>query len=54
MLVWNIHLEHLDSDALIPIQLIVTPNNINAAGIVVQYWTQKVHIAIWMGAPIFS
>ncbi|KAG6820604.1 hypothetical protein H0H93_014520 [Arthromyces matolae] len=27
---------------------IVTPNNINAAGVVVQYWTQKVHIAIWM------
>jgi yeast amino acid transporter len=29
--------------------LIVTPNNINAAGVVVQYWTQSVHIAIWMG-----
>ncbi|KAG6897466.1 hypothetical protein C0992_001241 [Termitomyces sp. T32_za158] len=29
--------------------LIVTPNNINAAGIVVQYWTQKVHVAVWMG-----
>ncbi|KAG5646639.1 hypothetical protein DXG03_002629 [Asterophora parasitica] len=29
--------------------LIVTPNNINAAGIVVQYWTRKVHVAIWMG-----
>ncbi|KAF8654054.1 hypothetical protein AX16_003589 [Volvariella volvacea WC 439] len=28
--------------------LIVTPNNINAAGIVVQYWTRSVHIAIWM------
>ncbi|TFK76493.1 dicarbixylic amino acid permease [Pluteus cervinus] len=28
--------------------LIVTPNNVNAAGIVVQYWTQSVHIAIWM------
>jgi len=28
--------------------LIVTPNNINAAGVVVQYWTTKVHIAIWM------
>jgi amino acid transporter len=28
--------------------LIVTPNNINAAGVVVQYWTNKVHIAIWM------
>ncbi|THH12746.1 hypothetical protein EW146_g7405 [Bondarzewia mesenterica] len=28
--------------------LIVTPNNINAAGAVIQYWTTKVHIAIWM------
>ncbi|KAF9532935.1 dicarboxylic amino acid permease [Crepidotus variabilis] len=28
--------------------LVVTPNNINAAGVVVQYWTHKVHIAIWM------
>ncbi|RDB21180.1 Dicarboxylic amino acid permease [Hypsizygus marmoreus] len=28
--------------------LIVTPNNINAAGVVVQYWTRHVHIAIWM------
>ncbi|KAH9484291.1 Dicarboxylic amino acid permease [Psilocybe cubensis] len=28
--------------------LIVTPNNINAAGLVVQYWTRSVHIAIWM------
>ncbi|KAF9005606.1 dicarbixylic amino acid permease [Cyathus striatus] len=28
--------------------LIVTPNNINAAGVVVQYWTRTVHIAIWM------
>ncbi|KAI0336423.1 dicarbixylic amino acid permease [Cubamyces sp. BRFM 1775] len=28
--------------------LIVTPNNVNAAGVVIQYWTQKVHIAIWM------
>ncbi|KAF8902130.1 dicarbixylic amino acid permease [Gymnopilus junonius] len=28
--------------------LIVTPNNINAAGVVVQYWTRSVHIAIWM------
>ncbi|KAG6818155.1 hypothetical protein H0H87_000060 [Tephrocybe sp. NHM501043] len=27
---------------------IVTPNNVNAAGVVVQYWTQKVHIAVWM------
>jgi len=28
--------------------LVVTPNNVNAAGVVVQYWTQKVHIAVWM------
>ncbi|KAA1469476.1 dicarboxylic amino acid permease [Dentipellis sp. KUC8613] len=28
--------------------LIVTPNNINAAGAVVQYWNQSVHIAVWM------
>ncbi|KAI0030743.1 dicarbixylic amino acid permease [Vararia minispora EC-137] len=28
--------------------LIVTPNNINAAGAVIQYWTTRVHIAIWM------
>jgi len=30
--------------------LIVTPNNINAAGVVVQYWpkAQEVHVAIWM------
>ncbi|KAF9451076.1 dicarbixylic amino acid permease [Macrolepiota fuliginosa MF-IS2] len=28
--------------------LIVTPNNINAAGVVIQYWTRAVHIAIWM------
>ncbi|TEB35891.1 dicarboxylic amino acid permease [Coprinellus micaceus] len=28
--------------------LIVTPNNINAAGIVVEYWTHKVHRAVWM------
>ncbi|KXN82072.1 Dicarboxylic amino acid permease [Leucoagaricus sp. SymC.cos] len=27
---------------------IITPNNINAAGIVIQYWTRSVHIAIWM------
>ncbi|KAG6854320.1 hypothetical protein C0991_008215 [Blastosporella zonata] len=33
--------------------LIVTPNNINAAGVVVQYWTQKVHIAVWMASVIF-
>lgn len=32
-----------------PRYLIVTPNNINAAGVVIQYWTQKVHIAVWMG-----
>jgi yeast amino acid transporter len=32
--------------------LIVTPNNINAAGVVVQYWTQSVHIAIWMGTCV--
>jgi len=29
--------------------LIVTPNNINAAGAVIQYWTRHVHIAVWMG-----
>ncbi|KAI0797635.1 dicarbixylic amino acid permease [Abortiporus biennis] len=28
--------------------LIVTPNNINAAGVVIQYWTRHVHIAVWM------
>ncbi|KAI0064602.1 hypothetical protein BV25DRAFT_1823006 [Artomyces pyxidatus] len=28
--------------------LIVTPNNINAAGAVIQYWTTKVDIAVWM------
>ncbi|EMD38505.1 hypothetical protein CERSUDRAFT_113683 [Gelatoporia subvermispora B] len=28
--------------------LIVTPNNINAAGVVIQYWTQHVNIAVWM------
>ncbi|KAJ6630751.1 dicarbixylic amino acid permease [Mycena sp. CBHHK59/15] len=30
--------------------LIVTPNNINAAGIVISYWTgaQSVHVAVWM------
>lgn len=27
---------------------IVTPNNVNAAGVVVRYWTQSVHIAVWM------
>ena len=35
-------------------QLIVTPNNINAAGVVVQYWTRSVHIAIWMGESTFA
>jgi len=34
--------------------LIVTPNNINAAGAVVQYWTTKVHIAIWMGKSLVA
>lgn len=29
--------------------LITTPNNINAAGVVIQYWNQKVNIAVWMG-----
>ena len=28
--------------------MIVTPNNINAAGAVIQYWTKKVHIAVFM------
>ncbi|EJD46155.1 dicarboxylic amino acid permease [Auricularia subglabra TFB-10046 SS5] len=28
--------------------LIVTPNNVNAAGVVIRYWTDKVHISIWM------
>ncbi|THH32123.1 hypothetical protein EUX98_g2078 [Antrodiella citrinella] len=28
--------------------LIVTPNNINAAGVVIQYWNQKINIAVWM------
>ncbi|KAH7107279.1 dicarboxylic amino acid permease [Auriculariales sp. MPI-PUGE-AT-0066] len=28
--------------------LIVTPNNINAAGVVIRYWTSSVHMAIWM------
>ncbi|KAI0831198.1 dicarbixylic amino acid permease [Trametes gibbosa] len=28
--------------------VIVTPNNVNAAGVVIQYWTRKVHISIWM------
>jgi len=35
-------------------QLIVTPNNINAAGIVVEYWTHKVHRAVWMGEHILT
>ena len=29
--------------------LIVTPNNINAAGVVIQYWNRSVHISVWMG-----
>jgi len=29
--------------------LIVTPNNINAAGAVIQYWTRHIHIVVWMG-----
>lgn len=29
--------------------LITTPNNINAAGVVIQYWNQSVNIAVWMG-----
>lgn len=29
--------------------LIVTPNNINACGVVIQYWTTKVNLAVWMG-----
>jgi L-asparagine transporter-like permease len=28
--------------------LIVTPNNINAAGVVIRYWTSSVHMAAWM------
>ncbi|KAH8106707.1 dicarbixylic amino acid permease [Cristinia sonorae] len=28
--------------------LIVTPNNINAAGVVIQYWNKNIHIAVWM------
>ncbi|THU78638.1 dicarboxylic amino acid permease [Dendrothele bispora CBS 962.96] len=28
--------------------LIVTPNNVNAAGVVIQYWNRSVHIAVWM------
>ncbi|KAJ3554884.1 hypothetical protein NM688_g2879 [Phlebia brevispora] len=28
--------------------LIATPNNINAAGVVIQYWNQRVHVAVWM------
>ncbi|EIN07423.1 dicarboxylic amino acid permease [Punctularia strigosozonata HHB-11173 SS5] len=28
--------------------LIVTPNNINAAGIVIQYWNDSIHVAVWM------
>lgn len=29
--------------------LITTPNNINAAGVVIQYWNRSVNIAVWMG-----
>lgn len=29
--------------------LIVTPNNINAAGVVIQYWNRSVPISVWMG-----
>ncbi|EIM89892.1 dicarbixylic amino acid permease [Stereum hirsutum FP-91666 SS1] len=32
--------------------LIVTPNNINAAGIVIQYWTRKVPLEVWMVAGV--
>jgi len=28
--------------------LVVTPNNINACGVVIQYWTTKVNLAVWM------
>ncbi|KAI9458500.1 dicarbixylic amino acid permease [Russula earlei] len=28
--------------------LIVTPNNINAAGAVIQYWTRHINITVWM------
>ncbi|KAI0316684.1 dicarbixylic amino acid permease [Amylostereum chailletii] len=28
--------------------LVVTPNNLNAAGAVIQYWTTKINIAVWM------
>jgi amino acid transporter len=45
------HLQCWSSSPILIIlpQLIVTPNNINAAGIVVEYWTHKVHRAVWMG-----
>ncbi|CCL99148.1 uncharacterized protein FIBRA_01163 [Fibroporia radiculosa] len=32
--------------------LIVAPNNINAAGVVVQYWTTKVNLGVWMAVFI--
>ena len=32
--------------------LIVTPNNINAAGAVVQYWTTRVPLEAWMGTTV--
>ncbi|KIK59862.1 hypothetical protein GYMLUDRAFT_44336 [Collybiopsis luxurians FD-317 M1] len=28
--------------------LITTPNNINAAGVVIQYWNDSINIAVWM------
>lgn len=34
--------------------LIVTPNNINAAGLVVFYWTRAVPISAWMGKAVSS
>jgi amino acid transporter len=44
-----ISLPYLYAESLTWLQWIVTPNNINAAGVVVQYWTTSVHIAVWMG-----
>ncbi|EEB97380.1 hypothetical protein MPER_03312 [Moniliophthora perniciosa FA553] len=41
---WNYLMKYLMSTR----QIIVTPNNINAAGVVVQYWNDSVHIAVWM------
>ena len=34
--------------------LIVTPNNINAAGVVIQYWNHNISVAVWMGEPVFD